>query len=95
MSNAKTRKRLECMSAPVVAWLMANDYVVDDCGILNLTWKGVSHIREATIVAVRSLNGAREVPCPGCGTTSDAHSIMCRAPIMSKTQRDRVVRERL
>ena len=64
MTNAKTRKRLECMSAPVVAWLMDNGYVVDDCGVLNLTWKGVSHIREATMTAVRTLNGAVPTSVP-------------------------------
>ena len=64
MSNAKLRRKLEGMSAPVLAWLMDNGYVVDDCGILNVTWKGYSHIREATMTAVRTLNGTREVPVP-------------------------------
>jgi hypothetical protein len=60
MTNAKQRRQLERMSAPVLAVLIEQGYVVDDGGILNLTWQGQSHIREAVLVASRTLNGARE-----------------------------------
>jgi hypothetical protein len=58
MSNARIRRHLEEQSAPVIAFLIANDWVQDDCGILNARY---SNIREGIIVAKRTL---RAVPVP-------------------------------
>ena len=61
---AHHRKKLEKMSAPVIAWLIAFDYVADDCGILDVTTKGWWHLREAINTASRSLQGHKLVPVP-------------------------------
>lgn len=58
MSNARIRRQLELTSAPVVAFLIDNGWVDDDCGILNSHY---DNIREGLIVAGRALNGAIQV----------------------------------
>lgn len=61
MSNASVRKHLERASAPVIAFMMDNGWVVDDCGILNSQW---GNIREGLLIATRTLNGAAQVKVP-------------------------------
>lgn len=61
MSNAKVRRHLETLSAPIVAFLIDNGWVHNDCGILNASY---GNIREGILIASRTLNGAREVPVP-------------------------------
>lgn len=61
MSNAKTRKFIERQSAPVVAFLIDNGWVQDECGILNSHY---SNVREGVLIASCALNGARAVPVP-------------------------------
>lgn len=61
MSNANIRKHLERASAPVVAFLLDNGWVDDDCGILNARY---GNIREGLLIATRTLNGAAQVKVP-------------------------------
>ena len=61
---ARHRKKLEKMSAPIIAWLIDHCYVGDDCGILELTHLGYAHIREAVAVASRDTQGMKAVPVP-------------------------------
>jgi hypothetical protein len=61
MSNAKIRQHLERQSAPVIAFMIDNGWVDDDCGILNARY---GNIREGLLVAHRTLNGAVAVPIP-------------------------------
>jgi len=64
MSNAATRRTLERQSAPVIAFLIDNGWVHDDCGILNGRF---TNIREGLLIASRYLNKQREVPVPEMG----------------------------
>lgn len=61
LMSAHHRKRLEKMSAPVIAWLIAFDYVADECGILEVTPLGHAHLHEARIVATRETMGHKAV----------------------------------
>lgn len=61
MSNANIRKHLERTSAPVIALMIAEGWVVDDCGILNSNY---GNIREGILVCTRTLNGAAQVKVP-------------------------------
>lgn len=61
MSNARIRKYLEGLSAPVIAWLIDNGYVYDDCGILNAYR---TSIREGVMVASRALQNMTPVAVP-------------------------------
>lgn len=61
MSNAAVRKHLEKASAPVIAFLIAEGWVDDDCGILNSRY---GNIREGLLIANRTLNGAAQVKVP-------------------------------
>jgi hypothetical protein len=61
MSNASIRRHLERAPAPVIAFLIDNRWVVDDCGILNSQY---GNIREGLLVATRTLNGAVPQPVP-------------------------------
>lgn len=65
MSNATIRRVLERQSAPIIAFLIDHDWVVDDCGILNSRW---GNIREGILVASRELRGHVQVPVPAMGT---------------------------
>lgn len=61
LSNATVRRHLERASAPVVAFLIDQRWVVDDCGILNSQY---GNIREGLLIANRTLNGAAQVKVP-------------------------------
>lgn len=61
MSNARIRRYLEGLSAPVVAFLIDNGWVQDDCGILNARY---GNIREGVLIASRATQGHIEVPVP-------------------------------
>lgn len=61
MSNARIRAYLQSLSAPIVAWLIDNGYVYDDCGMLNAYR---SSIREGVLVASRTLQNMTPVPLP-------------------------------
>lgn len=61
MSNATIRRHLERTSAPVVAMLIDQQWVVDDCGILNSHY---GNIREGILTCTRELNGAAQVRMP-------------------------------
>jgi hypothetical protein len=61
MSNARIRRHLEGVSAPLIAWLIDNYYVADDCGILNSV---NLHLREGLIVGSRMLQGQVPAPMP-------------------------------
>ena len=58
------RERLDELSAPVMAWLIEHGYCIDMGGFLYLTPSGRAHIREAVMVASRTLRGQVEVPVP-------------------------------
>lgn len=59
MSNARIRKYLEGLSAPILAWLLDNGYVYDDCGILNAYRTSISQG-----VQLAHHNMIRQVPVP-------------------------------
>jgi hypothetical protein len=61
MSNATIRRHLERAPAPVVAFLIDQRWVVDDCGILTSQY---GNIREGLLIANRTLNGAVPLPVP-------------------------------
>lgn len=61
MSNAKIRRYLEGLGAPVIAWLIDNGYVFDDCGMLNAYR---TSIREGVLVASRATQRMAPVPLP-------------------------------
>lgn len=64
MSNARIRKRIETMSAPVVAWLIDHGYVDDDCGILNIPGSSYN-LGQGMLQASRTLQvGVKQVPVP-------------------------------
>lgn len=58
------REHLERMSAPLVAWLIDNGSVADNCGILDVTRYGRQCIRESVLVGSRVIHGARPHPIP-------------------------------
>ncbi len=45
-------------SAPVIAWLIDNGYVADDCGVLDVTAEGKRYIRDGLMCAHRETRGA-------------------------------------
>jgi hypothetical protein len=61
MSNARIRAHLETESAPVIAWMLDNRWVDDDCGILNARY---GNIREGLLVAHRAVQNMTPVPVP-------------------------------
>lgn len=60
---AAHRRKLEAMSAPVIAWLIDNDYVANEGGVLEVTTQGWYHLKEATRNASRHTQG--HLPVPG------------------------------
>lgn len=60
--SAATRRKIERMSAPVVAWLIDNDYIADECGILEVTKRGRAFLGEALRNASRHTQGHQPVP---------------------------------
>jgi hypothetical protein len=52
------------MSAPLVAWLIDNEYAADNGGVLDVTPRGRAHIREAVLVGSREIRGAVPHPIP-------------------------------
>ncbi len=76
MSNAATRRALERQSAPVIAFLIDNGWVFDDCGILNGRF---SNIREGILIASRVLRGQVEVPVPEMQPRTMPESYVMRA----------------
>lgn len=56
------------MSAPVVAWLIDNGDVADNCGILDVTSYGRHRLRENVLVAARAVRGAVPHPIPDMET---------------------------
>lgn len=70
MSNARVRKYLEGVSAPLMAWLIDHQYVADDCGILN---GSNYHLREGILVGSRMLQGQVQVPVPDIRSAADRH----------------------
>jgi len=63
--SAATRRNIERMSAPVVAWLIDNDYIADECGILEVTKRGRAFLMEGLRNASRHTQGHVPVPVPG------------------------------
>jgi hypothetical protein len=61
---AHHRDWLERMSAPLVAWLIDNGSVADNCGVLDITNYGKSHFHEQIMVGIRSIQGHRPHPVP-------------------------------
>lgn len=96
MSNANIRAHLARASAPVVAFLIDNGWVSDDCGILNSRY---GNIREGLLVASRATQGMRPTGFPELGSSAAKPSQ--QAAVSSDTQAAKpsqsasIVRERL
>lgn len=61
MSNARIRRYLEEQPASMIAFLIDNGWVHDDCGILNAHYH---NIREGIMVASRATQNMTPVPVP-------------------------------
>lgn len=66
--GAAHREHLNRMSAPLVAWLIDNGSVEDNCGILDVTPYGRQYIRESVLVGSRAIRGAVPHPIPDMET---------------------------
>ena len=64
VANARIRKILEREPAPVIAFLLDEGWVVDDCGIFNSRY---GNVLEGVRIARRELAGQKEVPVPAMG----------------------------
>lgn len=62
--TALHRKHLSKMTAPIIAWLIHHGYVVDECGVLEVTWLGKRHLPEARNTASRETQGHKQVRVP-------------------------------
>lgn len=62
--SAGHRRKIEQMSAPVVAWLVDHLYINDDCGILDVPRYMAPHIREGYHNGLRETMGAIPRPLP-------------------------------
>lgn len=60
-----TRRNIERMSAPVVAWLIDNGYIADECGTLEVTKRGRAFLMEGLRNASRHTQGHKPVPMQG------------------------------